>query len=232
MAEVKNEAVVHGIDFRVRSSGRVKALDGFDKARHSVPDSVCPATTAFLARLCARELGDDAERLFQAARAALGYKRREMELSVGSPTALLRTPDFSLEWNYELNDLDASEWMLTKILSPSSGDIVRRPAFEGLFSGQFTDLVFTFSGAADIEAVIDAVEDLDAVSGLRVDYPSDCRECVLSVEGVSAHVKIEPASLRMAFPKNGSPAELLDGFVAVRDRFRLAKQGILAGLLG
>ena len=231
MAAANNEGPVRGIDFRAHSSGWVKGLDGFDKSRHSVPDSVCPATTAFLARLCARELAEGAEALFQAARAAFGYKRREMDLSIGSPGALLRTPDFSFEWAYALDDDDPSAWKLAQTLCAVDGGVVRRPEFDALFAGKFSELVFTFGGAVGVETVIDAVEDLDASSGLTVDYPSDCRDCVLSVEGVAATVRIEPSSLRMVFPRNGSPAELLDGFLAVRDRFRLTRQGVLSGLL-
>ena len=35
-----------------------------------------------------------------------------------------------------------------------------------------------------VEAVIDAVESLDADTGISVTYPSDCRDCTLAVEGV------------------------------------------------
>jgi hypothetical protein len=95
-----------------------------------------------------------------------------------------------------------------------------------------------------VEAVIDAVEGLEpnaegeagadggeARAALRVDYPSDCGHCVLSVEGVSATVKFEGAELSMVFPRGASPKELLDGFAAVRAAFSLTKNKALAGLL-
>jgi hypothetical protein len=62
--------------------GAIKALRGFDKSRHSVPDAVNAATTAFLSRLCAAELAEEAEGMFQRARAALGYKRAGITLDV------------------------------------------------------------------------------------------------------------------------------------------------------
>ena len=65
-----------------RTGGPVKALRGFRKTHHSVPDAVNPATLGFLARLCTDELAEEAEAFFQAARQALAYKRKDIALAV------------------------------------------------------------------------------------------------------------------------------------------------------
>jgi len=66
---------------------------------------------------------------------------------------------------------------------------------------------------------------------LEIGYPSDYSHCLLSVEGVGAQVRFDGAELAMVFPKNGSPAALLDGFLAVRAAFALTKSKVLGGLI-
>jgi len=78
------------------------------------------------------------------------------------------------------------------------------------------------------------VEGLDGsgVGELSVTYPSDCRDCLLAVEGVDAEVKFDGSELAILFPRNGSPRELMEAFEAVREAFRLTKHKALSGLLG
>jgi hypothetical protein len=233
MSASPSEETLRGLAFRATSSGAVKRLAAFDKSRHTVPDAANPATNAFLSRLVADELADESERLFQEVRATLGYKRRALSLSVGTPLAVLTATDFVLELAYALSEDDPAEWTLTRTLHPKSGShFLRRSECDRIFAGAFTDLVFTFARAVDIEAVIDAVEALDEDDDLQVDYPSDCRDCELTVADVDAKVRITANALEMVFPLGGAPSELLDGFLAVRSRFRMAEAGVLGGLLG
>jgi hypothetical protein len=95
----------------------------------------------------------------------------------------------------------------------------------------FGGIVFGLTKGARVEAVIDAVEEKGGAGGLTVSYPSDCRHCVLAVEGVSAEVICDGATLEMRFPRNGSPRELVESFAAVRSAFALTKDRVLAGLL-
>ena len=95
----------------------------------------------------------------------------------------------------------------------------------------FTGMVFGLAKGVKVEAVIDAVEARGGEDGLAVTYPSDCRHCVLLVDGVSAEVICDGATLEMRFPKPGSPAELVEAFAAVRSAFALSKNRVLAGLL-
>jgi hypothetical protein len=83
-----------------------------------------------------------------------------------------------------------------------------------------------------VEAVIDAVEGCQAADGLTVSYPSDCRHCVLAVDGVNAEVICDGATLEMRFPRNGSPAELIASFEVLKSAFSLSKNRTLSGLIG
>lgn len=215
--------------------GAVKSLRSYDKARHSLPDAVNAATTAFLARLSSPELTEEAEGLFQSARAALGYKRAGISLEVGAGLATLTTKDFCWELAYSLEPAAPARYIISRTLHRlRSGDLVRLEAFNTLFAAQFDAVVFDLVRGVQVEAVIDAVEALDpeAEGALTVEYPSDCSRCFLTVPGVAAQVECDGASLALRLPRAGSPEQCLLEFEAVRDAFRLSRVGVLAGLLG
>ena len=212
--------------------GLVKSLSGFKKGRHAVPDAVNAATEAFLGRLCMEELGDESEEWFQRARADLGYKRKQVTLEVAGARAVLSAVDFTFEISYTLESRDPGTFVKTRILHQLTTGKLGDPQFEELFAGQFDEIVFELTKGARVEAVIDAVEELDGAGGLRVNYPSDCRECTLTVEGVEAEVVCDGATLLMRFPRAGGPMELVEAFGAVRRAFSLSKKTALAGLLG
>jgi hypothetical protein len=222
---------VKGIRFAGHSTGAVKTLPGFRKGQHTVPDSVNQTTTAFLARLCAGQLGEEAEAFFQRARAACGYKRKDISLTVSSPQAILTAKDFSLEILYSFDGDDAatyrSQWTLSSL---SELAFIQGEACGEVFGGSFDELVFSLTKGARVESVIDAVEGLPA-GGLRVAYPSDCQHCMLTVEGVEASLRFDGAELAMVFPRSGSPAELLEGFLAVRQAFSLCEDKALSVML-
>jgi hypothetical protein len=236
-------SVVQQIRFVGRGSGAVKTLRGFKKSHHTLPDAVNATTTAFLGKLCADELAEEAEAFFQRAKEVFSYKRKDLALDVISPVAVLTAKDFTLEWTYALDESDPARWMLVRTLHSVCGSwFLGTDECADVFGGLFAELIFALTKDASVEAVIDAVEGLDAAddadaegegsgAALRVDYPSDCSHCIVSVEGVSAVVKFEGAELSMVFPRGGSPQELLDGFVAVRAAFSLTKNKALAGLL-
>lgn len=207
-------------------------MSGFRKGMHRVPEVVTAAAQGFLAKLCADELSEEAEALFQNARGALKYKRKDISLEVTPPGAALTSKDFVVEWEYHFVEGDPTRWEMTRSLREiRRGELVRDPAFDGLFAGQFEAVEFSLVKGVSVEAVIDAVEEVDGKGGLRVDYPSDCSECTLTVEGVEAAVRCDGATLAMAFPRSGSPRELLEAFGAVRGAFAITKNRVLAGLL-
>lgn len=231
-----------------RSEGAFKALRGFDRKRHTEPDAVNQATSSFLAKLCTPELAEVAEAFFQRARSALAYKRKDIALDVTSPLAVLSAKDFTLEIAYALDPVDPASITITRTLhSIKNGDLLRVAEFDALFAGQFTAIAFALKKGVRVEAVIDAVEALAAaedeagntdVGGnaveagrLRVNYPSDCSQCTLTVAGVGAAVVCDGATLEMRFDKAGSPRELVEAFAAVRKAFALTKDRALAGLL-
>ncbi len=225
-----------------RGGGAFKNLRGFDKSRHTVPDAVNNATSGFLAKLCAAELAEEAEDFFQRTKAALSYKRKDLSLDITSPMAVLSAKDFTLEIAYALEASDPASYTITRTLhSIKNGELLRVAEFDELFAGQFSAIAFALKKGVRVEAVIDAVEGLEddaneegadaKAAKVCVDYPSDYRDCTLTVEGIDAAVVCDGATLEMRFEKCGSPRELVEAFAAVRKAFALTKDRALAGLL-
>lgn len=230
MANALPSKIIAGIGFIGRCGGTVKALRGFKKSHHTVPDAANATTNAFLGKLCAGELGDEAEALFQAVRTGLGYKRREISLEVTAATAVLTAKDFSVEISYALETRDPARYEVTKLLhSLRNGELAHTEEFTGIFAAMFSEITFALRKGASVEAVIDAIEGLDGEGGLAVNYPADCRECVIGVEGVDATVRCTGATLDIVFPRAGSPRELIAGFAAVRGAFAVSRE--LSGML-
>ncbi len=227
-----SSSYVAGISLLGHGAGVVKRLAGFRKQHHTVPDAVNAVTTAFLGKLCTAELTEEGEGYFQRTKAELGYKRAELALEIMSPTAVLTTKDFTLEIAYSLESADPAAYRVTRTLhSVRDGKLLQREEFDRLFAGAFSAIVFALAKGVKVEAVIDAVEARPAGDALTVNYPSDCRHCVLTVEGVAAEVVCDGATLEMRFPRAGSPREMIEAFLAVRSAFALTKDAVLAGLL-
>lgn len=209
----------------------MKSLGGFRKSHHSVPDAANATTNGFLAKICEGELSEEAERLFQEVRTSLGYKRKDISLSVTPPLAALAARDFAVEIFYALEEREPSRYAVTTTLRGlRSTELARAEPVNAVFAGRFSEIAFTLKKGARVEAVIDAIEALDGEGGLGVTYPSDCRECLIRVTGVDPAVRCTGATLEMVFPRGGSPAELIDEFAAVREAFQISK--VLAGLIG
>ena len=223
--------VVSAISFVGRSGGAIKTLSGFRKPQHSVPDAANAATTAFLAKICANELGEEAEAVFQSVRTGLGYKRKDIALSIASPLATLAARDFSLELAYAIDESDPARYRVTTTLRELHDvALSRTEAFGQIFAARFSEIEFALQKGVRVEAVIDAIEALDGENGLTVTYPSDYRDCIIRVEGVDAQVRCTGATLDVIFARNAAPAELIDAFADVRTAFQISK--VLSGLIG
>jgi hypothetical protein len=230
MAAELPERIVTSLAFTGRGGGAVKQLAGFKKSHHSVPDAANATTNAFLGKICETELAEEAERLFQEVRAGLQYKRKDIALTVTSPLAVLTAKDFAVEVLYALEETDPARYAVTTTLRDLRDlETAQRPEFARIMAGKFTEISLGLKKGVRVEAVIDAIEALDGEGGIGVEYPSDCRECTVRVEGVDAAVRCTGMSLEIVFARGGGPAELLAAFAAVREAFQISKA--LAGMI-
>ena len=127
-------SVIADIRFIGRSGGMVKTLSGFKKKHHTLPDTANAVTNAFLGRLCAGELEDEAEKFFQNVRNKLGYKRKDITLNLTSPMAVLSAKDFTFEIVYTLDETSPAEFAISQTLFDiKDGDLVRADEFNAVF---------------------------------------------------------------------------------------------------
>jgi len=188
-------------------------------------------TNGFLGKICERELAAEAEKLFQAVRTGLDYKRKDVTLAVTSPLAVLTAKDFVVEIFYALEESEPTRYAVTTTLREMrNADLARTEEFARIFAGRFSEISFALKKGARVEAVVDAIEGLDGEGGLGVRYPSDCSECTISVEGVDARVRCTAAAIEVVFPRGGAPGELMEAFARVRGAFAINR--VLAGLIG
>lgn len=197
----------------------MRRLAGFDRKRHRVPDQVNAATQAFLARLCEDELAEACEAMFQAARDILGYKRKDISLSLGAGAGRLESKDFALELRYFLNEEEPSRYVAETELASAAGlDLLESAAFDAVVGSRFDRVRCGLRGSVSVEAVIDAVE-ADESGDLSVEYPSSCAECSVRIDGVDAEVVIDGVTLEARIGRMSTAGELLRVFAASRGRF-------------
>ncbi|HEX2852722.1 MAG TPA: hypothetical protein VHO24_05745 [Opitutaceae bacterium] len=224
-------SIVAGISFIGRGGGQVKALGGFKKGHHTLPDAANATTNAFLGKICGSELAAQAEKLFQSVRAGLGYKRKDVSLSLAGPAAVLTAKDFIVEIVYALEESAPSRYAVTTTLHGlKNSELARTEKFERIFAAMFSEISIALKKGARVEAVIDIIEALEGEGGLGVSYPSDCSQCVIAAEGIEAQVRCSGPSLEIVFPRAGSPRDLMDGFAEIRGAFSVSRE--LAGLIG
>lgn len=215
------------------SSGAVRSLRGFKKSHHTVPDAVNAATSGFLAKLATDELAEEGERVFQQAKELLKYKRKDLTLEVSAGTAVLSSKDFAYEVAYSLSEDNPGDYAISRALhNLKHVDFLLLPECDALFARLFNQVVFVLGKGASVESVVDAIENLNTTeTPLRVSYPSDCRNCVISVGKVDAQVRFDGGELAMVFPRTGTPRELWEAFMAVRSAFALSRDDVLSGLV-
>ena len=197
-------------------SGHVKQLSGFRKGIHRVPEISNDTTNRFLARICETDLAEVGESLYQRLRVGLNYKRRDLNLSVESPAALLSGKEFTFEIAYELdNDTPSTYQMITTLSGLNRVEILKSDVFNEICHGLFSQFSYGLTDAVQVEEVIDAVEACSK-PGITVEYPSDCRECSVFLEGFSGYIKCRQFSLDIMLLTKSSPKTFLGGFEALR----------------
>ena len=234
MAKAAEDSVVRRVCLRGYTEGKVMRFPAFNRKRHHVPSNLSSAAREFFARLCEPELAAETEAFFQRIRGAMGYKRKEISLTMEAAAAVLETRDFVLEWEYALDERDPTSYRLSRSLRflRVLGD-EEWGVLDETLGDLFSDVSVELKARLSVEAVIDAVEALDpGLCRMEVNYPSDCHQCTLRVPGVDAEVVYNGASLEMHFPRKMESGVLWNAFDSVRKSFDLSGNTLSALLHG
>lgn len=220
MSESQSESALASLSLVGRVWGEVRRLAAFDKKRHTVPDGVNAATSAFLGKLCTDEITENGEELFQAARQHLGYKRKEVSLMADAGMAQLKAKDFMLEIRCELDEEDSSQYYIeTEVKKVASKDLLEDAAFTAVVGSRFDRLRIELKGRVSVEAVIDAVEE-NGSGDLNVNFPSDCSSCTVRIDGLDADVFIDGRVLEVRYGRLTTAAALVAAFEGMSGYFQ------------
>lgn len=211
-------------------AGNVKNLLGFRKGFHRVPNVLPDANyERQFAAICAPNLLELANGLFERLRAARGYKRREISLACDAPSATLTTVDFTVDLLYAPGPEEPGDFQLSYDLHTIRDIAVFADgSLNEVFAGVFNKVALTFASPVDMHDVIDDLEDAPGgAANLR--YPPDCSECFLRLPGFVGEVRVTSRDLEVISPAAAAPAELVRTFVEASEA--LAANPTLAKLI-
>lgn len=201
------------IAFRTEGGGRVKDLAGFRKT-FRLPDHAGPSARKFVARCAADDLRADLDAVFEAAREHLGYKRKDIETTLGTDgVGTLTTPDFEYTVAVTVDPHDPTQVVWRREVGRLSDvGFARGKAFEAAFGRLFDRLTFEFAVPVDVSELVDRLEDRPA-AGVSVTVASDGKACEVTLAGFGGGVRVERNSLTVR-GRTGDAAGLLDQFLA------------------
>jgi hypothetical protein len=215
------------IVFRGETRGKVKELSGFQKT-FKVPEAATPSAQKWTYRLAAADLRAAVEEAYNALREHLGFKRKDLESTVGGDgMGFIRTPSFDFTVSVSLDPDDASAVIWRREVSQvSDPDVLRADGFRRVFGGWLETLQFDFEKPIDVEGLVDRIED-DLPPGVKVRVASDASACDVTVQGFAGRIHVERASLRVEGRPGLGPDSLVEQFFAFQSRFG-GKKGLPA----
>jgi hypothetical protein len=207
------------IVFRGESRGKLKDLAGYQKS-FKPPEAATPSAQKWTYRMAAENLRSEIEDTFNALREILGYKRKDLESSIGGDGfGSIRTPGFDYSVSVSLDPDDPSLVIWRREVSHVADlDTLRSDGFRRVFARKLDTLQFEFDRPIDIEGLVDRIEE-DPPPGTRVRVASDSSACDIMVQGFAGRIHVEPRNLRIEGPPGLTPESLVEQFFAFQARF-------------
>lgn len=219
MSDSQETSGIQAVILQGTDSGLVAKLPTYDKKRHTLPEEVNEYTNAFLARLVEDELEELVEVRFDAIRKAMGYKRKDMQVSTQSPSALFEAKDFDFELVYELDEDEPSAYLLRcKLFNVRNALILDVDSFNDAFGTVFDAIVIQFGRALSIETIIDGLEE-DENEDWTLDYPSHCSHCEVELAESDAVALFTADALTIQFKAKLTPHEINQQYQKLRTIF-------------
>ena len=190
---------------------RVRSLSGFER-HHTLPDRVTDRTNGWVRSLATQEIADDLDAVAARLRTGLGYKRRAIEVSVEAGE--LVTPDFCYRVEVVLEGDDPTRAVLRRTLLDPTAEVLMRAELGDALGDCFNTIVFAAREAVHVAALIDELEDGDALGGtVTLDYPADASRCALRFRGAPYEVEVSSSGVRVRFARMETPRALLEAYV-------------------
>ncbi len=192
-------------------SVHISSLSGFVKRRHHVPDYVSSSTQSFVESIAAKEIDERLDKVFEAIKKHLKYKRRDILSEAGR----IVTPDFEYAVFCAQDEEDPGNALITEELMNISPSVIESDEFNRVFDKRFSNVVFEFRKKIDVSKLIGDIEDLDR-DDITVDYDKSGSWCEVSFDGSEFTVRLEAGVMTFESPHMDSPRGLLKGFFEVQ----------------
>ena len=199
--------------FRAESTVRVKDLTAWRKT-YDLPEAAGPSSRKFVARVANPDVKTDLDLVYEAARQALGYRRKDVTVETGPDGfGCVRTPDFEYTVTASLDPDDPTRVAWRREAGGFADPaFVRGPDFAAVFGKLFDALAFEFRSPVDVEELVDRLEDRPP-KGAKVQVASDGSSCDILLAGFAGRVTVDRHSLTVR-GRAGNAAGLLDQLLA------------------
>jgi len=195
-----------------QSTQDIRRLSGFNKRYHHVPTAATSATDSFVANIAKDDLKEHLDRTYEALKAALGYKRSELQ--PGGPdegSATIQTPHFRYEVRVcvDPDDPSCALWR-HEISQISDQNVVLSDEFERALGKHVDTVEYELATAFDVEEFIDHVEEAQP-DGVTIRYPPDASECSVTIDGFDGTLVLTAGSIILTGLRKPTPRALVKG---------------------
>jgi len=209
-AETKTQIQLKKASFLGFKFGSIKSLSGFKKG-YRLPEYVSDTTMNFVRNVGREELTEEANDLFANLQSNFKYKRREISFTQDSGFATILTPDFTVNISLDLDKDDLSQYIITfDVTEINNPDSITTKEFADTFDNVFDRTSFYFSKSPNIEEIIDAIEDIDNLDKIRVEYPADASDCTIYLEGFSGYISVDSNGISLIHRHKTTVENLLE----------------------
>ena len=209
---VLDAARLRRVLFRSESMMKVRELTNFRKS-FQVPDNASPSSRKFITRIASDDIRAELDRVFDLSREQLGYKRKDLEISVETDgTGYLRTPDFEYSVFVDLDLEEPSRVIWRREAGHfTDAEFLRGPNFAAIFGTMFDKLVFELAKSIVVNDFIDRLED-EPPAGMKLTADSDGRSCHIALKGIAGVITVHSHSVTIG-GRSSDASGLLDLFL-------------------
>jgi hypothetical protein len=199
--------------YSVSESTVVRSLSGFKKGRHTVPRDISEYVSDWIASIAHQDVQERVNERFQEIKSALGLKRKDIE----AVDDRIITKDFEYSIWCEQDPEEADMAVFHEELKSVSPEMLVNADLNELFDDAFREMLLSTKRKIDVNAIIDAIEDLEHPS-VTVDYDAGEDGCVITVRDTNTRLFVTEMSVRVVVQARTNPQGLVAAFTESRQK--------------
>lgn len=202
MAE--QQTILYGIQ-----KGAIRKLKNFASGHHT-PTEYNASALAFVEKVGQAEVEALARHILDEQRQLYALKRIEFALDIQQGRVSVETPQLNFSVSISLDPEQLKQYCLrVEVTALKSASTVGDSTLLNSLSPYCQSLSITTAKAIDVEAVIDAIEELEDLRSILT-YPNDASECHLRFDSLNLNLYITESGLEMESILPKGLADLLE----------------------